>query len=252
MQQLLHRKTWLAAAVVAVLSLAIGTAFAHEGREAGDYRLVVGFVEEPAYEGAMNGVDVRVTKVRTGDGHGDDDDEEDDDDDGGMSMGEDDGHGETAAVEGLEKTLQVEITHVSTGASKVMSLRALADEPGRYTADLIPTAPGVYRFRLFGAIEGNPIDETFLSRGGGGNFADVQSSTELQFPERLPELREVTRAVRGAMSAAQQAQDAAMAADEGDDDSAGALLILAIALGGAGVSLGSAGLIVGLRLSRRR
>ena len=247
MHLLLNKKRWLLATVAVAMAISIGTAFAHEGREVGDYRLVVGFAVEPAYEGSTNGVDVRVTKAANdGEGSG-----HDEDDGGGMSMGEGD-HGGMEPVEGLEGTLQVEVTHVPTGASRVLDLRVVRGESGRYAADLIPTVPGVYQFRLFGTIEGNAVDETFLSRGGGGGFDDVRSATALQFPETLPELRELESAVRGAMSTAQQAQDAALAASEGDDDSDGSLLIVAIALGAAGVLLGGAGLAMGVRLSRRR
>ena len=54
------------------------------------------------------------------------------------------------------------------------------------------------------------------------------------------------------MTTAQQAQDAALAASEGDDGSDGPLLVVAITLGAAGVLLGGAGLAMGIRLSRRR
>ena len=118
-------------------------------------------------------------------------------------------------MEGLEKTLQVEVTHVPSESSKVMDLRAVLNEPGHYAADLIPTAPGVYEFRVFGSAEGTPIDETFISRGGGGGFDDVRSAADLQFPERLPEVREIESAVRGALSTSQQAQDSALQAEDG-------------------------------------
>ena len=234
MNILTRRKAWTAAAIFVALAVSIGTAYAHEGREVGEYRLVVGFAVEPAYEGLINGVEVRVTRASD---HGDES--------GGH-------HGEADAVEGLDETLQAEITHVSTGASKVLSLRADVYEPGRYIGDLIPTTPGVYQIRLFGAIEGNLVDETFISRGGGGGFDDIGSATALHFPETLPELRELESAVRGAMSTAQQAQDAALAASEGDEDSDGPLLIVAITLGAAGVLLGGAGLAIGVHMSRRR
>ena len=35
---------------------------AHEGRNVGDYNLVVGFLHEPAYEGQLNAVSLLVTK----------------------------------------------------------------------------------------------------------------------------------------------------------------------------------------------
>ena len=40
-------------------------AFAHEGREVGDYNLVVGFLREPAYEGQLNAGSLVVTKPPT-------------------------------------------------------------------------------------------------------------------------------------------------------------------------------------------
>lgn len=42
--------------------LAAGTALAHEPRDIQDYNLVVGFLHEPAFEGLLNGVSLRVTK----------------------------------------------------------------------------------------------------------------------------------------------------------------------------------------------
>ena len=154
-------------------------------------------------------------------------------------------------VEGLAKTLQVEVTHVPSGASRIMVLRAVFQAPGDYTADLIPTAPGVYQVRVFGSIEETAVDETFVSAGGGGGFSDVVSKTDLYFPEPLAEIRELESAVRGAVAAAQEAQDAALAAssdtDSEDGDSGNTLAIVAIVLGAAGAVAGSAAGIVAVR-----
>jgi hypothetical protein len=118
-------------------------------------------------------------------------------------------------VEGLERTLQVELTYVPSGAAKLLRLRSLYREPGRYTADLIPTAPGHYRFRFFGSMAETAVNETFDSRAGGGQFDDVESSADILFPERLPAMREMQSAVRGTQQTAQQAQDTALAAQAG-------------------------------------
>ena len=154
-------------------------------------------------------------------------------------------------VEGLAETLQVEVTHVPSGASRIMNLRAVFQAPGNYTADLIPTAPGVYQVRVFGSIEETAVDETFVSAGGGGGFSDVVSKTDLYFPEPLAEIRELESAVRGAVAAAQEAQDAALAAssdtDSEDGDSGNTLAIVAIVLGAAGAVAGSAAGIVAVR-----
>ena len=209
--------TALAAATTAV-------ALAHGDEEVGDYKLVVGFFNEPAYEGGINAVSVRVTR-------GDD----------------------SEGVEGLEQTLQVEVTYVPTSTSKMMDFLAVYGDPGHYVAYLIPTAPGQYRFRLFGTIEGDEIDETFESHAGGGDFDDVLTMTGLHFPEPQPSLREIESAVRGAQQTAQQAEQLAQqaqlaAADDDSDSDAGALLgIIGIVVGAAGVAIAAAAMVMATR-----
>ena len=149
-------------------------------------------------------------------------------------------------VEGVQDTLQVEVTHVPSGSSRVLSLRPVFGEAGHYTADLIPTAPGVYELRFFGTIEGTEVNESFISVGGGGGFDDIASSVDLQFPEKLPEVREIEGAVRGAQSTAQQAQDAALRADD-SASTASVLAIVGIVLGAVGIAAGAGGVVVGVR-----
>ena len=277
----------------AVLALAAGVALAHEQRE-GEVQWVVGFLNEPAYEGQVNGVYLKLTKQapeasgeeKNGhdgggtsmdkgedgqeggqdDDHGQDDDqsEEGSDDDGQSDdIRDDDGHneegGDNAAaltashdqtdavpVEGAEKTLQVEVTHVPTDASKVLNVRPLFNAPGEYVADLIPTAPGVYEFRFFGAIDDEQVEETFVSEGAGGDFDDVRSSVDLQFPVKLPELREIEGAVRGAQNTAAQAQDTAISAAD-RASSAGVLATVGIVLGAIGIAVGVGGVAMALK-----
>ena len=243
MRVIFNKRYWLAAAVAAVLGLAVGTVVAHEGREVGDYRVNVGWIVEPAYEGFPNGVEVRVIKVAESGGddhHGESTATADDHHHGESTAAADDHHGDSGAVNGLENTLQVEVIYVPTGASRVVTLSADADEPGRYTADLIPSTPGVYELRVFGAIEGMLVNETFASHGGGGDFDDIQSPVSLQFPEELPSAREMESAVRGAINTAEEARDAA-------EEGPGVLPIIALAFGAAGMVLGIVGLVVGLR-----
>jgi len=199
---------WPMALMLTVLGLTITPVLAHERREVGAYQLVVGFLTEPAFEGLKNGVDLRVLARET-----------------------------QQPVEGLERTLQVELTYVPSGAAKVLRLRIIYREPGHYTADLIPTVPGHYRFRFFGSLAGTEINETFDSRAGGGQFDDVDASADLQFPERLPALREMQSAIRGTQQTAQQAQDAALAAQAGRT-SAQTIAIIGAVLGALGLATG--------------
>ncbi|MBI4339612.1 MAG: hypothetical protein HY680_06620 [Chloroflexi bacterium] len=216
-------KAAIVMALTLLLALPVVTtvAYAHERRDvAGDYQFVVGFIVEPPYEGQKNGVDLRVTRKA----------------------------GNTP-VTGTEATLKVEVTHVPTGVSRVFNLRTIFNDPGHYTADLIPTAPGHYRMRFFGAVEGKPVDETFNSRAGGGNFNDVQSSADLQFPEKLPEARELSAATRGALDTAQEAQASVQDA-AGEASAARTLAIAGIALGAVGVVLGVGQAVLGRRNPR--
>ena len=161
--------------------------------------------------------------------------------------------GVAVPVEGLEGNLQVEVTHVPTGTSQVFDLDAVFGDPGHYVAGLIPTASGVYEFRVFGTLEGMTVDETFASTGGGGGFDDIRSSANLQFPEQLPELREVVGAVQGARDIAQQAQDAALAAqgDGGEGDTDGnALVVVALIIGIVGALLGAGGIFLAVQARR--
>ena len=240
MQLEFNNRYWLAAAVAAALSLTVGTVLAHEGREVGDYNINIGWINEPAYEGFMNGVEIRVTKMAEGSGghHGESSATSKSDAGDGMAMANH--HDGSPAVEGLENTLQVEVIYVPTGTSRVVNLLADVYEPGRYTADLLPTTPGVYEFRVFGAIEGMQVDETFASKGGGGGFDDIRPLAALQFPEEIPSVREMEDAVRGAISTAEQARDAA-------EEGPGLVPIIALVFGATGLVLGVVGLAIGLR-----
>lgn len=59
----MNARRFLAAAVaLALAALAYSSALAHGDAELGEYQISVGFLNEPAYEGVMNAVEVRVTK----------------------------------------------------------------------------------------------------------------------------------------------------------------------------------------------
>ena len=153
---------------------------------------------------------------------------------------------EMVPVEGLQDTLQVEVTHVPTNVAKTVSLRTIFRDPGHYTSDMIPTAPGHYRFKFFGTIEGNAIDAVFDSRSGGGQFSDMEAATDLVFPEAIPSGRELESAVRGVQASVVQAQDAAISADD-SASSASLLGIIGIVLGGIGIATGAGSAVLATR-----
>lgn len=161
---------------VFALVSAVGTVFAHEGREVGEYVIEIGWRVEPAYTGLLNGSEITVTR------HGGDDEEEHAEAPAEAEHSnaeiDEQSEEESNGVTGLDDTLQIEVTFGP--ATKILNLQAVLDEPGHYTANLIPTRPGDYSFRVFGTIEGVEIDETFSAADG--QFSTVDPIEDIQFP----------------------------------------------------------------------
>jgi hypothetical protein len=199
--------------MLAALAAAVSTvtASAHEDREVGELLLEVGFVNEPAYEGLQNGAHVQIAR-----------------------------RGSADPVSGMQEFLKVEVTHIPSGVSRIMSVRELKDSPGVYRADFVPTAPGRYRFKVHGTIEGYELNEKFES--GPGTFSEVHAQADVQFPEAVGSLRDVRAATRGAVASAETALDRA--------SSASTLGTIALVVGAAGAAAGVAGAALALR--RRR
>lgn len=145
-----------ALAVALTVSLLSAPALAHERRTVGPYQFVVGWLNEPAFQGQPNGASFRITDTRAN---------------------------PAKAVEGLERTLTIEVRSGGlapfTGAT-----RAVFGQPGLYSLDLIPTAGGAYAFRIKGKVENLDVDETFES--GPGRFNDVEAQSALQYPAKAP------------------------------------------------------------------
>lgn len=146
------RATTAVAVALLLVALAGSTISAHERRQVGGYVLVVGFLTEPAYVEEGNAVSITVFKT--------------------------DGQ----PVDGVQKTLTVE---VSTGdASRRFDLAPQVNKPGGYVAAFTPTKTGTYVFRFVGMIENQPIDERFES--GPNRFDEVISRDATEFPLTVP------------------------------------------------------------------
>nr|MBA2371416.1 hypothetical protein [Chloroflexota bacterium] len=137
--------------ITGAMSLATQPGSAHERRNLGPYQVVVGWLGEPAFAGVMNAVDFRVTDTRS-----------------------------TPAkpVEGLEKTLTVEVFQGGSITPFSAPFRARFGTPGAYAADILPTRAGDYRFVVKGKIETLDVNETFES--GPGRFDEIRPATALQ------------------------------------------------------------------------
>lgn len=150
----------------------VSNASAHEHRDVGRYSFVVGFLNEPAFEGELNAISVRVTNTEA-----------------------------KLSVEGLEHTLKAEL--IFGAERRDMKLTPVFNEPGHYKAHFYPTASGDYTFRFHGTIQGVQVDEQFTSKPGG--FNAVQPAAELQFPAKLPAASELSTQLAAAQSSAQTA-----------------------------------------------
>jgi hypothetical protein len=193
-------------AIALALTLFPVIASAHETRTvAGKYKFVVGFLNEPALSDQSNGIDLTVTDVNTGD-----------------------------PVLGVEKSLKAQIIY--GGETEDVTLSPRFNLPGKYTAYVIPTKTGTWKFHFTGKVNNDSIDETFTS--GPGRFNDVEAASAFQFPAKTPGMVELNAQVNSAQSTATSAQSAARAG---------------IAAGVAGVLVGAAGLVVaGVAISRSK
>jgi hypothetical protein len=155
-----HRLASLIAPLIASLVLLlvpVACVLAHEHRQVGPYEMVVGWVEEPAYAGFRNGVQVLLND-HTGKPFLD--------------------LGDTLRVEviyGREKTEAVPLAP---------AFSAKFGRPGEYRAPLIPTRPGPYTFHFMGTIKAQKVDESFTASEG--TFDLVREPSEIEFPAKDP------------------------------------------------------------------
>ena len=166
-------KFMLSFSVVAILLLGLPvSALAHGTTQVGDYELVIGFHNEPVYQGEPNSLDLFVTNTKTNE-----------------------------KVNGLEDSLQVEIIH---GASKkTLKLEPQEDLDGAYTADVIPTATGDYTWHVFGKIGDTPVDVSMTSAPD--TFNPVEPKSDTSFPGTELSAAELSAQTAAAASTAQTA-----------------------------------------------
>ena len=166
--------------VVASLLLFSGRAYAHERRTVGPYQLVVGWLNEPAYVGLMNSLDLRVTDSRN-----------------------------TQPVAGLEKTLTADAAAGGI-APFPLTVSARFGSAGAYNGWIMPTATGSYTFHITGKIDTLTIDEKFTS--GPGTFGDIEDTQAVQYPAKVPVADALGKKLDAIASTADQTRLLALAA----------------------------------------
>jgi hypothetical protein len=203
------------AAIAGLALLQAAPALAHGEAGEGDLALTIGFVNEPAFAGMPNGVQVVVE------------------------------HGGQPVTDLRPGDVQVEVTF-GDETSEPMDLepafafeggQLVFGEPGDYHAEFVPSQPGKYTFHITGTIEGEQVDEEMSS--GPDTFSTVEDVAAASFPEvNAPTNEELaTRVDAEAARAADgvEAAEAAAASAESAASSARTVGVVGVVLGAIGV-----------------
>jgi hypothetical protein len=199
-------------ALVAALGLLTSPSAAHEEKRVGKLVLTVGWVEEPAYAGLPNGVEVTVEQ------------------------------GDAPARDVELEAVVLFGDRTATTQTGSIPLHPVDGEPAEYRAFLIPTRPGTYTFEITGTVGKTRIDETITS--GERTFEEVVNPAEVQFPEQDPTQGEIAERLERIDTRIASLQAALTSAD----DSEGRTLILS----GAAVAVAFLALAVALFRRRER
>lgn len=152
-----------------------GGAAAHERRMVGPYQFVVGWLNEPAFQGQSNAATIRVTDTRVN---------------------------PAKALEGLEKTVTIQVFSGGLTTPFAGTVRTVFGQPGLYAVDIFPTASGGYKYKVSGKVESLDVNETFES--GPTTFGDILAVSSLQYPESVPGGADLTRRLNDLQSTADQ------------------------------------------------
>ena len=118
------------------------------------YVFTVGSLNEPFVVDNISGVDLRVSQVT-----------------GPAASGASKETGKGTPVTGLEQTRKVEL--VAGDKKETLSFDPSDEAPGAYAANFIPTVQTTYSYRIFGTINGSPVNITFTCVAG-----EVSETTE--------------------------------------------------------------------------
>jgi hypothetical protein len=134
-----------------------GVVSAHFNKDVGNgqYRIQLGFQNEPAFAGQANALYLKVEQYATGG---------------------------TKPVDDLASTLTAEVS--KDGQTFSRPLVPIGD--GQYVLPFVPTAEGDYTFHVSGKIDDAAIDESVTS--GPNTFDTVQPLSAIEFPLPQPDL----------------------------------------------------------------
>jgi hypothetical protein len=168
----------LVLACAAIVMIGAAPALAHGHRGQGDMEFTVGWAIEPALVGQPNAVQLEL--VHDG-----------------------------APVAGAEKTLKVTVS-IGSESTDPLQLDTVFDSPGEYRADVIPTVIGGYTFHFTGTVDGEKVDQTFVSPKDG--FDEVEGTSDIAFPKKAPTNTELAEKLASVQREAADANTAAVRA----------------------------------------
>ena len=217
-------------ALLAGSLVAAPPAFAHTHVHVGEYELSIGWANEPTYVGVPNGVEVTVSDP--------------------------DGQPVTDLGAG-DITVIVSTADQSTEALPLEPAFVVDvfGTPGQYVADLLPTVPGDYTFQFAGALHEETVDVSVTS--GEDTFSPVQSSTEVEFPVKVPTLAEVAERLDRDNGRIEDLQSGAGLAETANANATSALdaanraVMVGALVGGAGLVVAMIALFMAWRASRK-
>ena len=147
--------------------------FAHEHQtfevNGVEYGFTIGSLNEPVTVDDKSGVDLRITK--SGPAHG-----------GEEGAGHDVDHEEGMPVSGLEETLKVEM--IAGDVKKVTDISPVYNTPGAYKNAFYPTVATTLSYRVFGDLEGTPIDLTFTCNPA-GHAPAAEDTTRIEMGDKV-------------------------------------------------------------------
>lgn len=209
----------LAVLGASTLILTAPPASAHETRRVGEYEFVVGWSSEPAYANTVNGPEVTITHADEGD----------------------------PVVEGVNLSVDVRFGEENTTLEfEPAFVVGVFGEPGNYNADLFPTRPGTWEYRIYGTVGDLEVDETFTS--GPETFSDINDPAETAFPVADPNNADLAERIQSEADRVATVQSEAEKAKD-DASSARTLGLIGIIVGAVGLA---AAVTVGTMAMRKR
>jgi hypothetical protein len=134
------------------------TAYAHTVDSVGEYRLEIGWMNEPVVSGETNGIELYVSPL-----------------DLSISLEEQEFKN---GIAGLEKTLKIQLVFKEDKIT--LSLKPDHNKPGKYYAFVDPTVPGFYQANILGSIK-----ETTVSLSMHPPQVDDREYIEFPLPEDI-------------------------------------------------------------------